>query len=131
MRSASKIARFRKLDLARDSNGHRRRQFREETAAKSARRNAKAGDRGSSNGLHSIIQGAKAHFDVASTSSIVQTWAMAKRIEEFFSDAEARLEGLDPDRREQMRDRLKQARNLIGSVDALERFSRWKAPSER
>lgn len=46
-------------------------------------------------------------------------------------DAEARLEGLDSDRREQIRDRLKQARDLIGSIDALERFGSWRAPSER
>lgn len=36
---------------------------------------------------------------------IVKTWAYAKRLEAFFSDAEARLEGLDPDPMEQMRDR--------------------------
>jgi hypothetical protein len=63
--------------------------------------------------------------------SIVTAWAEAKRIEEFFSDAEARLAGLDHEFREQMRDRLKHARNLIGSVDALERFGLWKAPAER
>jgi hypothetical protein len=63
--------------------------------------------------------------------SIVTTWAEAKRIEEFFFDAEARLEGFDPDRREKLRERLKQARDLIGSVDALERFGSWKSPGER
>jgi hypothetical protein len=63
--------------------------------------------------------------------SIVKAWAKAKRIEEFFSDAEACLAGLDPNRRERMRDRLKHARDLIGSVDALERFGRRRAPDER
>jgi hypothetical protein len=61
---------------------------------------------------------------------IVKTWANAKRLEEFFADAESRIEGLGPDLREKMRDRLARARNLIGGVDALERFLRWKAPSE-
>ncbi len=30
-----------------------------------------------------------------------------------------------------MRDRLKRAQEFIGGVDALERFHRWKTPSER
>jgi hypothetical protein len=63
--------------------------------------------------------------------SIVEEWAHAKRIEEFFCDAEARLDGFEAAHRERMRDRLEHARDLIGSVDALERFGRWKAPSER
>jgi hypothetical protein len=62
---------------------------------------------------------------------IVAAWAQAKRIEEFFSDAEGRLSSLDSDRRSQMVDRLSHARRLLGTIDALDRFQRWKTPSER
>jgi len=62
---------------------------------------------------------------------IITSWAHAKRLEEFFADATVRSEGLEPELRAQMLDRLARARKLIGGVDALERFRRWKAPSER
>ena len=62
---------------------------------------------------------------------IVHAWARAKRIEEFFRYAEARIVGLDAGGQEELRDRLTRARRLIGSVDALARFRRWKAPDER
>jgi hypothetical protein len=62
---------------------------------------------------------------------IVKTWANAKRLEEFFADAEARIDGLAPDLKEKMLDRLARARKLIGGLDALQRFLRWRAPSER
>jgi GTP1/Obg family GTP-binding protein len=62
---------------------------------------------------------------------IVKTWVDAKRLEEFFTDAEARIEGLEPDLQRNMRDRLARARKLIGGVDALEKIRRWRAPSER
>ena len=62
---------------------------------------------------------------------IVNAWAQAKRIEDFFADAEARLGHFDPGRQEQMRDRLKLARDLLGGVDSIARFGRWKAPNER
>ncbi len=62
---------------------------------------------------------------------IITSWARAKRLEEFFADAQIRSEGLEPDLRVNMRDRLARARKLIGGVDALERFRQWKAPSER
>jgi hypothetical protein len=60
----------------------------------------------------------------------LNTWAEANRIARFFADAEAKLEGLDSEARMHMRDRLRRARKLIGNVDALEQFRRWKAPEE-
>ena len=62
---------------------------------------------------------------------IVHAWARAKRIEEFFRDAEARIVGLDAGGQALMQGRLTRARRLIGGVDALERFRRWTAPEER
>ncbi len=62
---------------------------------------------------------------------IIKSWARAKRLEEFFADATVRSEGLEPEVRAQMLDRLARARKLIGGVDALEKFRRWKSPTER
>ena len=62
---------------------------------------------------------------------IIEAWGEAKRIEEFFKDAEQRLDGLSDEDRAMIRDRLMQARELLGGIDALGRFKEWKAPDER
>ncbi|NJD63198.1 MAG: hypothetical protein FIA93_10845 [Deltaproteobacteria bacterium] len=62
---------------------------------------------------------------------IIARWAEAKNLEHFFADAERRAEGLDADERSKMLDRLGRARQLMGSVDALERLRSWKSPEER
>jgi hypothetical protein len=61
----------------------------------------------------------------------IDSWAEAKRIEEFFKDAENRMAELPESERTQLLDRLKRARALLGGVDALERFRSWKSPDER
>jgi hypothetical protein len=67
----------------------------------------------------------------AQLHEIIDAWGEAKRIEEFFKDAELRLEGLNDVERVMILDRLKRARELLGGVDALERFKAWKSPEER
>ncbi|MGB5439404.1 MAG: hypothetical protein WBN90_07135 [Gammaproteobacteria bacterium] len=62
---------------------------------------------------------------------IIETWAASKRLEEFFADAEHRLKNLPEDGRTRTIERLRRARKLIGSTDALNRFQSWKAPEER
>jgi len=47
-----------------------------------------------------------------------------------FKDAEAHLSHLESDARQEMLDRLKRARGMVGSIDALERFRRWRSPKE-
>ena len=51
--------------------------------------------------------------------------------EEFFADAERRARGLPDGQRERTIKRLRQARALVGSTDALKRFDAWRAPEER
>ena len=58
-------------------------------------------------------------------------WGRANRIEQFFRDAEQRAAGLSDDERFRLLERLKLAREMVGSVDALDRFMAWKAPKER
>ena len=62
---------------------------------------------------------------------IIETWATSKRLEEFFSDAERKLQSLPEDQRVRTMERLQRARKLIGSTDALDRFHSWKPPEER
>lgn len=62
---------------------------------------------------------------------IIERWAAAKRLEEFFADAEQRAESLPADQLEPALERLRRARGLIGSTDALQRFLSWRTPEER
>ncbi|MEY6432964.1 hypothetical protein ABC977_11155 [Thioalkalicoccus limnaeus] len=62
---------------------------------------------------------------------VIDTWAEAKRLGAFFADAERRAQDLPDEQRERTKERLRRARALIGSTDALERFDAWRAPEER
>jgi hypothetical protein len=62
---------------------------------------------------------------------IIEMWAGSKRLEAFFADVESRLPHVAEDQRDRMVARLRRARELIGSVDALERFGSWRTPEER
>jgi len=62
---------------------------------------------------------------------VIDAWAAAKRLDEFFTDAERRAQDLPDDQRKRTVERLRRARALIGSINALERFDAWRAPEER
>lgn len=62
---------------------------------------------------------------------VIDAWAEAKRLDAFFADAERRAQDLPDEQRERTIERLRRARALIGSTDALERFDAWRAPEER
>jgi hypothetical protein len=62
---------------------------------------------------------------------IIDRWGRANRIEQFFRDAEQRATGLSDAERLRLLERLKLAREMVGSVDALDRFMAWRAPDER
>ena len=62
---------------------------------------------------------------------IIEAWAAAKRIEEFFADAERRAQVLPDEERGRIIAQLRQARRLIGSTNALEQFQSWRTPEER
>jgi hypothetical protein len=63
--------------------------------------------------------------------SIIETWAEAKRIDEFFKDAQLRTSKLSENDRQVVEARLIEARKLLGTLNALERFKQWKSPIER
>lgn len=62
---------------------------------------------------------------------IIDRWAESNRIEQFFTEAERRAAGLEEGERLKLLERLRHARELIGSVDALDHFLVWKSPDER
>lgn len=62
---------------------------------------------------------------------IIDAWAEAKRLEQFFADAERRAADLSDEERTKMFKRLKLARELIGGADALVHFMAWKSSGER
>ena len=62
---------------------------------------------------------------------IINGWAESNRIEQFFQDAERRATNLSDNERLKVLERLKRARGLVGSVDALDHFMSWRSPDER
>lgn len=63
--------------------------------------------------------------------SIIQNWAEAKQIDEFFKDVQLRANDLSVEDRQSIKARLTEARKLLGTLDALERIKNWKSPIER
>jgi hypothetical protein len=63
--------------------------------------------------------------------SIVDAWAVARNIEDFFADADRRSRDLSSDEREAIVARLEQARKMLGGTDALGRLAIWKSPEQR
>lgn len=61
----------------------------------------------------------------------ISKWAEAKRIEQFFQDVESSASLLDEREKEFLFERIRYARDLIGTTDALKYFLNWKAPEER
>jgi hypothetical protein len=63
--------------------------------------------------------------------SIIEAWAETKRIDEFFKDAQLRAQDLSESDRLTIEQRLMDARELLGTLDALERLKTWKSPINR
>jgi hypothetical protein len=63
--------------------------------------------------------------------AIIEAWAVAKRIEQFFEDVEKRAPGAEGAESKALLDRIHRARQMLGGTDALSRFRNWKAPEER
>ncbi|WP_224984220.1 hypothetical protein [Geomonas agri] len=62
---------------------------------------------------------------------IIKAWGEVKRIEAFFEEAESEIVRSGDENREQLLERLGKARELVGSVRALEQLAGWMTPEER
>ena len=63
--------------------------------------------------------------------AIIEDWAAATRLTEFFDDARSRIEGLPEAERGGLLVRLDRAKDLIGATDTVTRFKEWRSPEER
>jgi len=62
---------------------------------------------------------------------IISEWGKANQIEQFFRDAEQQAASLGDEEKVRLLERLRLARELVGSIDALDHFLKWKSPEER
>jgi hypothetical protein len=62
---------------------------------------------------------------------VIQSWATAVGIEQFFKGVQERASTLSEEQRKTVIDRLQLARDFIGTQDPLDFFRTWKTPSER
>lgn len=63
--------------------------------------------------------------------SIINAWSDSVQLQAFFANAEEQISHLPGHIRDEMLERLRQASDIIGSTDALERFRLWRSPQER
>jgi len=62
---------------------------------------------------------------------IIKAWGEVKRIEAFFSEAEEQIQSSGDGNAEQLLERLKMARELVGPLRAFEQLATWNTPEER
>jgi len=63
--------------------------------------------------------------------NVIHQWDEIRRIQTFFRDAEASVSGLVGRAQCLAMDKLTQARELIGEMDAVKALMDWKGPLER
>jgi hypothetical protein len=61
---------------------------------------------------------------------IIQQWADRMAVERFFEELSRSVDRLPEEERTPMLDRLRLAKEFMGTVDPLEFFTEWKTPSE-
>jgi len=64
-------------------------------------------------------------------SEIIESWGKAMVVERFFTDVETRLAEVDDERRQHLEERVKLARQMMGSIDPLVFLQNWHAPDDR
>lgn len=66
----------------------------------------------------------------AHIQEIIDAWDKASKLNGFFSDVERQICKGDGLRKEQLLERVRLAKELIGSVDPMEHLANWKTPNE-
>jgi hypothetical protein len=64
-------------------------------------------------------------------AEIINAWAKAKRIEDFFTDVERRAANLEADQKAIVMERLALARTMVDTTNALSWLTSWETPEER
>ena len=60
----------------------------------------------------------------------IESFRFAQGFESFFADVERHAADLDANARNEILEKVRRARALLGGVNALERFSRWVPPED-
>lgn len=76
--------------------------------------------------IQQSIKDSKAHL-----GEIIQTWGGVITVERFLNDVEDRAKMLPSDEGHRIMERLKLARDFLGTQNPLDFFMSWKTPSER
>lgn len=71
------------------------------------------------------------HQARADLLSVIHQWDEIRRIQDFFRDAETSVSGLVGEDQRLAMDKLTQARELIGEMNAVKALMDWKGPAER
>jgi hypothetical protein len=72
------------------------------------------------------IEDSKIHL-----ADVIEQWAKVMSVEQFLAGVEQEAAKLPDEDRSQILDRLRLARNFLGSQDPLDFFRSWKSPAER
>ena len=64
-------------------------------------------------------------------AEIIESWGKAMVVERFFNDVEDRLAEATDEERQLLKERVKLARRMMGSIDPLEFIKNWRAPGDR
>lgn len=64
-------------------------------------------------------------------SQVIQAWSKVMTLEQFFQGVQDRAQSLPTARRDEVLERLRLAREFVGTQDPLEFFLSWKTPIER
>jgi hypothetical protein len=64
-------------------------------------------------------------------SKVIDSWATSISIEQFFQGVEQSTRNLSLEDRDRVIERLRLAREFLGTVDPLDHFLAWKIPEER
>lgn len=62
---------------------------------------------------------------------VADQWGSAINLEQFFTQAEARCDGLPKEQQEKFLSQLALARELVGTINPLDFLMQWKSPQER
>lgn len=62
---------------------------------------------------------------------VIDAWGAVRRIEDFFADVERRVATIPEREADEVRERVRRARALIGDANAFGRLLAWKAPEEQ
>ena len=69
--------------------------------------------------------------EASDLNDIIVRWSEEKRIQNFFAELEQEINLTGGEQRQQLLDRIEQAKGLLSNETALDLLAKWKSPEER